>query len=67
MSDGPIEILERWERFGGTWKIRSLSVDGAEVDLCTCDGEPVDLLSSSERRFLELLDSRAHPPPERRA
>ncbi len=58
MSDGPIEILERWERFGGTWKIRSLSVDGAAIDLCTCDGEAVDVLSSSEPRFLEHLDAR---------
>lgn len=64
ISESPADVLERWECCGGTWSIRSLSVDGAEIDLCTCAGELVDVLRSSEAGFLALLEAglRADPP-----
>jgi hypothetical protein len=67
MSECPADVLERWECCGGTWRIRSLSVDTAEIDLCTCTGEPVDVLRSSEVGFLALLEAplRADPPHRR--
>jgi hypothetical protein len=57
MSDSAVEVLERWEQCGGTWKVRSLSLDAAEIELCTCYGEPVDELRSTEPVFLaHILD-----------
>ena len=63
MSDSPIEILERWEQFGGTWKVRSLSPDVAELELCTCYGEPVDELRSTEPGFLAHVLDRVRTRP----
>ena len=64
MSELPIEVLERWEAAGGIWRTRSLTGVGAEVDLCTCHGEPVDELCSSDRRLLEYLAARPRSDPE---
>ena len=58
MSDSPREILERWELCGGTWRIRSISADDAEIDLCTCHGDPVDRLASSDPAFVRLVHGR---------
>jgi hypothetical protein len=63
MSESPADVLERWECCGGTWRIRSLSVDAAEIDLCTCAGEPVEVLRSSETGFLALLEARLRADP----
>ena len=60
MSDSPIEILERWEHSGGTWRIASLSGEGAVIDLCSCTGETQDVLRSTDPEFLALLDERLH-------
>ena len=58
MTDSAAEILERWERSGGTFKIRSLSADAAEIQLCTCYGEPVDELLSRDPRFVAQMAER---------
>jgi hypothetical protein len=63
MSDSPIEILERWEQFGGTWKVRSLSGDAAMIDLCTCDGAPVDEICSAEPEFVAHVRTRVLGTP----
>ena len=43
MRESPIEVLERWERYGALWRARHVSDELAIVDLCTCHGEPVDV------------------------
>jgi hypothetical protein len=58
MIESPIAILERWEAAGGIWRIRSLGDDAAEVELCTCHGEPVDELQSADRALLRYLARR---------
>jgi hypothetical protein len=63
MSDSPREILERWELCGGTWKVTSLSPDRAEIELCTCYGEPVDELRSTEPAFLAEIAERIRKRP----
>ena len=50
--------LERWEQSGAIWRVRSLGDDEAVVELCTCYGEPVELVRATDTlRF--LADRRA--------
>jgi hypothetical protein len=67
MSESPGDVLERWERSGGTWRMRSLSADRAEIDLCSCAGETTDVLRSSDAGFLALLDARLRSHAPRRS
>lgn len=55
MTESPIETLERWEDHGAVWRIRRLSDTVAVVDLCTCYGEPVDRLESSDPELIAYL------------
>ncbi len=55
MTEPPIQILERWEELGAVWRIRHLSDGAAVVDLCTCHGEPVDRIESSDRELIAYL------------
>jgi hypothetical protein len=59
MPDDPVEVLERWEDSGAVWRIVVLDDDRAVVDLCTCYGEPVDRLESSDPALLRFLADRA--------
>ena len=60
MSDeGPLEVLERWEAAGATWRVQVLTGSLAIVELCTCHGEPVDILRSGDPALLRQLAARA--------
>ncbi len=37
--------LERWEDNGASWRALEVSDERAVVELCTCYGEPVDVLA----------------------
>jgi hypothetical protein len=63
MTDSPVEILERWEQCGGTWRVRARSSELVELELCTCHGEPVDTLRSADPPFLEHLGERLRARP----
>jgi hypothetical protein len=54
----PVERLERWEDFGAIWRTLAVSDDLAVVQLCTCHGEPVDRLESSDRALIEYVRAR---------
>jgi hypothetical protein len=49
--EAPLEVLDRWVRFGGTWRLERLLEPGAVVLLCTCDGEAVEELRSTDPAF----------------
>ena len=55
--------LERWEEFGAVWRVVHLSATHAEVDLCTCAGEPVERLSSGDPGLLAFLRRRGAAQP----
>jgi hypothetical protein len=61
----PVERLERWELFGAMWRVHSLDLGRALVDLCTCDGELIDQLRSDDPRLIEYLRTRrsSEEPP----
>ena len=57
MTDEPVEVLARWERAGGTWRVVARSSSAATVTLCR--GEEVERLTSSDPRLLAYLGARA--------
>ena len=54
-DDTPIAALERWEAHGATWRVAILTEKLAVVELCTCHGELVDTLRSSDPALLRYL------------
>lgn len=50
--------LERWEQSGAIWRVRSLGDDEAMVELCTCYGEPVELVRATDADTLRFLAER---------
>jgi hypothetical protein len=39
--------LTRWEENGATWRIFDTTPDGVQIELCTCYGEPVDVVDAA--------------------
>ena len=58
-SEDPVVTLERWTDSGADYRVVHLSDEAAVVDLCTCDGQPMERLESSEARFIEYLRNAA--------
>jgi hypothetical protein len=57
------EVLERWELHGGHWRVAELLRDHVTVELCTCYGEPVDRVWSTDPELIARL--RDAPSPQR--
>ncbi len=55
-----VETLTRWEENGATWRALEIDDDHAVVELCTCYGEPVDLLQGDAPELIEYV--RTHRP-----
>jgi hypothetical protein len=56
----PVEILRRWEQFGGTWRVVAQRDAAVTVSLCRCDGgEEVERLTSADPALVRWLDGRA--------
>ena len=58
MGEATREVLERWERSGAIWRVRTLTESEALVDLCTCFGEPVEVLHARQPDMLRYLAAR---------
>jgi hypothetical protein len=43
-----IDDLTRWRDHGGTWRAVELTDEATVVELCTCYGEPVDMVRSEQ-------------------
>lgn len=50
--------LKRWEDNGASWRALELSEQRAVVELCTCYGEPVDVLSGEAPDLLAYIQER---------
>jgi len=58
---GPIEVLERWQRFGATWRVVSRTEGSATISLCRCDGgEEVQRLTSTDPELLGWLSGKTN-------
>ena len=53
-----IDILRRWEQSGAIWRVQSISGAEAVVQLCTCFGEPVDVVRTADPEALRYLAAR---------
>lgn len=58
MAEDPVETLRRWEAHGAVWRARWVTDTEAAVDLCSCTGERVDRLQSSDPALVALLRER---------
>ena len=56
---GPIEVLERWQKFGATWRVVSRAEGWVTLSLCRCDGgEELQRLTSTNPELLKWLGDR---------
>lgn len=55
-----IRELEDWELNGATWRALEVSDRYVVVELCTCQGERVDVVESQDPEIIEFV--RSHPP-----
>jgi hypothetical protein len=58
-SESVVAVLARWEAHGAIWNVVTLSDKLAIVDLCTCHGEQVDQIRSSDPALLRYLAGRS--------
>lgn len=58
MAEPSLATLARWEEHGAVWRTKSINEGEAVVELCTCYGEPVDVLRSKEPELLRYLARR---------
>ena len=58
MEESPVDVLTRWEDHGAQWRVVALSEERAEIELCTCYGEPVERLESGDRALIEFVVAR---------
>jgi hypothetical protein len=68
--DGPYDLagrplltlddLQRWEEHGATWQVLEMDDVHAVVELCTCYGEPVDLVRGEAPELIDFIRGRVH-------
>ncbi len=58
-AEDPVAVLERWRGHGAEFRVLHLSEQKAIVELCTCLGDAVERLESSDPRLLEYLRAEA--------
>ncbi len=53
-----IDELTRWEEHGARWRTVEVTDERAVVELCTCYGEPVDLVQSDAPELIAFVRRR---------
>jgi hypothetical protein len=53
--------LERWQDNGATWRVLELHDQRIMLQLCSCSGEPMDLVESQDPEVIAYV---RHRPPE---
>ena len=53
-----IAELEDWELHGAVWRPLEVSDERAIVELCSCSGEPMDVVVGEGRELIEFLRAR---------
>ena len=51
-----LEELTDWAAAGAHWEVRSLDPARAEVEFCTCLGEPVERAGTEDPELVRLLE-----------
>ncbi len=47
--------LERWQEGGASWRALEVTDEHAVVELCTCYGEPVDVLTGEQPELVAFV------------
>lgn len=50
-----VETLTNWEDHGAIWRAVEVTGERAVVELCTCYGEPVDLVESLDPEVIAFV------------
>jgi hypothetical protein len=50
-----VETLTNWEDHGAIWRTVAITDQRAVVELCTCYGEPVDLVESLDPEVIAFV------------
>jgi len=50
--------LEDWELHGAIWRPLELSDERAVVELCSCSGEPMDVVEGDSPELIEFVRAR---------
>ena len=53
-----IAELEDWELHGAIWRPLELSDERAVVELCSCSGEPMDVVEGDSPELIEFVRAR---------
>jgi len=67
-EESPVDILQRWRRFGATWQVVSRTDECVVISLCRCDGgEEVQRLTSADPELIDWLGDRTDSEASRRS
>jgi hypothetical protein len=50
-----VEDLQRWQDHGAMWRPVEISDELAVVELCSCFGEPVDMVQGTAPELIEFV------------
>ena len=53
-----IAELEDWELHGAIWRPLEVTDERAVVELCSCSGEPMDLVEGESPELIEFVRTR---------
>lgn len=56
--EATIHELEDWELNGAVWRPAEIYADHAVVDLCSCTGELMERVESTDPQFIEFVRAR---------
>jgi hypothetical protein len=57
--DDVVAVLDRWQRFGGTWRVTNRNAGQVTISLCRCDGgEEQERITSADPAVMAWLDGR---------
>lgn len=59
-SAAPVDVISRWEQFGGAWRVIARTSDAVTISLCRCDGgEEQQRLTSADPALIAWLGGRS--------
>jgi hypothetical protein len=63
-TTAPVEVITRWELFGGAWRVIARTDQRVTISLCRCDGgEEQQRLCTDDPALAEWLGDRTSSAP----
>jgi len=65
LSADPVDVVSRWELFGGVWRVIARNDHQVTISLCRCDGgEEQERLTSANPALAAWLGDRTSNAPD---